>query len=311
MRDEGTLCQGLLLHSILNPQSCCTISPVKILYRLVCAGMALAASAVFAAEHIVKDGGPYVPTPQVVVDEMLRIAKVGSDDFVVDLGSGDGRIVLTGATRHQASGMGVDIDGELVDLANAKAQSLGVAQRVQFHRQDVLAADLSRATVLTLYLLPGMMERLRPKLLKELKPGTRIVSHDFDFGEWTPDRSVDVQTPEKYDITGSWTSTVHLWTVPAALEGAWVGSLSDGRGGPFRLEVKQRYQHFEGRVVRDAQVLVLRDARIDGTRIRFSAPGADGRLEIFTGTVQDGRISGDLRTGNATAAVRWSAARAQ
>jgi hypothetical protein len=279
---------------------------MKILYRLTCAGMALAASLVFAAENIVKDGGPYVPTPQVVVDAMLDIAGVGPRDFVVDLGSGDGRIVLTGATRHQASGMGVDIDGELVDLANSKAQSLGVAQRVQFHRQDVFAADLSRATVLTLYLLPGMMERLRPKLLKELKPGTRIVSHDFDFGEWKPDRSVEVQTPEKYDITGSWTSTVHLWTVPAAVEGAWLGSLA---GGPFRLEVKQRYQHFEGRLVRDAQVSVLRDAQIDGTRIRFSAPGADGRPEIFTGTVQDGRITGELRAGNATAPARWSATR--
>jgi hypothetical protein len=282
---------------------------MKILYKLTCAGMALSASLVFAAENIVKDGGPYVPTPQVVVDAMLDIAGVGPRDFVVDLGSGDGRIVLTGATRHQANGMGVDIDGELVDLANASAQRLGVAQRVQFHRQDVFAADLSRATVLTLYLLPGMMERLRPKLLKELQPGTRIVSHDFDFGEWKPDRSVDVQTPEKYEITGSWTSTVHLWTVPAAVEGAWLGSHAGGRGGPFRLEVKQRYQHFEGRLVRDAQVAVLRDAQVDGTRIRFSAPGADGRLEIFTGTVQDGRITGEARAGNATAAVRWSAVR--
>jgi len=282
---------------------------MKILYRLTCAGMALAASLVFAAEGIVKDGGPYVPTPQVVVNAMLDIAGVGARDFVIDLGSGDGRIVLTGATRHQASGMGVDIDGELVDLANAKAQRLGVAQRVQFYQQDVLAADLSRATVLTLYLLPGMMERLRPKLLKELTPGTRIVSHDFDFGEWKPDRSVDVQTPEKYDITGSWTSTVHLWTVPAAVEGAWLGSLAGGRGGPFRLEVKQSYQYVEGRLVRDAQVSVLQDAQIYGTRIRFSAPGADGRLEHFTGTVEDGRITGQVRAGNATAAARWSATR--
>lgn len=282
---------------------------MKFPHRLVCAGMALGASLALAAENIVTDGGPYVPTPQVVVDAMLEIAGVGPRDFVVDLGSGDGRIVLTGATRHQASGMGVDIDGELVDLANASAQRLGVAQRVQFHRQDVFAADLSRATVLTLYLLPGMMERLRPKLLKELKPGARIVSHDFDFGEWKPDRSVDVQTPEKYEITGSWTSTVHLWTVPAAVEGAWLGSLAAGRGGPFRLEVKQRYQHFEGRLVRDAQVSVLRDAQIDGARIRFSAPGADGQLDIFTGTVQDGRITGKARSGNATAAVRWNAVR--
>jgi hypothetical protein len=250
-----------------------------------------------------------VPTPQAVVEAMLDIAKVGPGDFVIDLGSGDGRIVLTSATRHRASGMGVDIDGELVDLANASAQRLGVAQRVQFHRQDVFAADLSRATVLTLYLLPGMMERLRPKLLKELKPGTRIVSHDFDFGEWKPDRSVEVQTPEKYDISGSWTSTVHLWTVPAPIEGAWTGSMDNGRGGPFRLELKQRYQHFEGRLVRDAQVMTLRDAKIDGSRIEFTAPGADGRLETYTGTVRDAMITGETRAGGGTAAVRWSAAR--
>jgi len=281
---------------------------MKILYKLTCAGMALAATLVFAAENVVKDGGPYVPTPQVVVDAMLSIAGVGPQDFVVDLGSGDGRIVLTGATRHQASGMGVDIDGELVDLANASAQRLGVAQRVQFHRQDVFATDLSRATVLTLYLLPAMMERLRPKLLKEVRPGARIVSHDFDFGEWKPDRSVEVQTPEKYDLTGNWTSTVHLWTVPAAVEGVWAGQAAGGRVASFRLEIKQRYQHFEGRLVRDAQVSDLRDAQIDGMRIRFSAPGADGQLEIFTGTVQDGRITGELRAGNA-AAVRWSATR--
>jgi hypothetical protein len=276
---------------------------------LACSAIALAAPLAFASESVVKDGGPYVPTPQAVVDAMLDLAGVGPGDFVVDLGSGDGRIVLTGATRHQASGMGVDIDGELVDLANASARRLGVAQRVQFQRQDVLAADLSRATVLTLYLLPGMMERLRPKLLKELRPGTRIVSHDFDFGEWKPDRSIDVQTPEKYDISGSWSSTVHLWTVPAPVEGAWTGSIDGGRGGPFRLELKQRYQHFEGRLVRDAQIMTLRDAKIDGTRIRFSAPGADGRLETYTGIVRDGMITGEARAGGGPAAVRWSAAR--
>jgi len=203
----------------------------------------------------------------------------------------------------------VDIDGELVDVANASAQRLGVAQRVQFHRQDVLAADLSRATVLTLYLLPGMMERLRPKLLKELKPGTRIVSHDFDLGEWKPDRSVDVQTPEKYEISGSWSSTVHLWTVPAPVEGAWTGNMDGGRGGPFRLELKQRYQHFEGRMVRDAKIMTLRDARIEGTRIQFGAPGPDGRLETYTGIVRDGMIIGEARAGGGPATVRWGASR--
>ena len=172
-----------------------------------------------------------------------------------------------------------------------------------------VAADLSRATVLTLYLLPGMMERLRPKLLKELKPGARIVSHDFDLGEWKPDRSVDVQTPEKYDISGSWTSTVHLWTVPAPVEGAWVGNVDGARSVPFRLEVKQRYQQLEGRLVRDAKVMTVRDARIDGLRIRFSAPGANGRLETYTGTVQDGKITGEARSGGGSAPARWSATR--
>lgn len=269
--------------------------------------LALCAAVALASD--VKDGGPYVPTPQAVVDAMLEIAKVGPGDFVVDLGSGDGRIVLTGATRRKASGMGVDIDGELVDLANTSAQRLGVADRVRFLRQDVLEADLSRATVLTLYLLPNMMERLRPKLLKELKPGARIVSHDFDLGEWRPDRSVDVQTSEKYDISGSWTSTVYLWTVPAAVEGAWVGNVDGARGAAFRLEIKQRYQQLEGRLVRDARAMTVRDARIDGTRIRFSAPGADGRLETYTGTVQDGRITGEARSGAGSTTVRWSATR--
>jgi hypothetical protein len=284
---------------------------MKFSWRLVCAGLALGASLGLAAESGVKDGGPYVPTPQAVVDAMLDIAGVGPGDFVIDLGSGDGRIVLTGATRNKASGMGVDIDGELVDLANASAQRLGVADRVRFQRQDALAADLSRATVLTLYLLPGMMERLRPKLLKELRPGARIVSHDFELGEWKPDRSVDVPTPEKYDISGSWTSTVHLWTVPAPVEGAWIGSVEGGRGAPFRLELKQRYQHFDGRLVRDAEAVPVRDSLIDGTRIRFSAPGRDGRLETYTGTVQNGRITGEARAGGGTRALRWSATRAQ
>jgi hypothetical protein len=282
---------------------------MKILARLGVALLALSTAPGLAVENAVKDGGPYVPTPQAVVEAMLDIARVGPGDFVIDLGSGDGRIVLTGATRNQAAGMGVDIDGELVDLANASAQRLGVAQRVQFRRQDVFAADVSRATVLTLYLLPGMMERLRPKLLNELRPGTRIVSHDFDFGDWKPDRSVEVQTPEKYDISGSWTSTVYLWTVPAPVAGAWVGRVEGGHGGTFRLEVKQRYQHFEGELVRNARVAALRDAKIDGSSIRFSAPGPDGRLEIYTGTVQDGKITGEARSGPGARVARWSASR--
>jgi methyltransferase family protein len=275
---------------------------MKIPGRLACVVGALCASAVFAAE-LVRSGGPYVPTPQTVVDAMLDLARVGPADFVIDLGSGDGRIVLSSATRHKASGMGVDIDGELVDLANASARRLGVAERVRFLQQDVFATDISQATVLTLYLLPGMMESLRPKLLKELKPGTRIVSHDFDFGEWKPDRTIEVKTDEKYDLTGNWTSNVHLWTVPAAVEGAWNGSIA-GERGSFLLQVRQRYQHFEGEFTRDAQVLDLKGGQIDGSSVRFVATTPGGGSQTFTGTVNGMQMSGETQGG-----VRWSATR--
>jgi hypothetical protein len=272
--------------------------------RLACSIVALCASAVFAAE-IVRSGGPYVPTPQTVVNAMLELAGVGPDDYVVDLGSGDGRIVLSSATRYKARGMGVDIDGELVELANASARRQGVADRVRFQQQDVLATDLSRATVLTLYLLPGMMESLRPKLLRELKPGTRIVSHDFDFGEWKPDRTVEVKTEEKYDLTGNWTSNVHLWTVPAPVDGAWSGTVTGDRGGSFVLQVRQRYQHFEGEFTRDSQVLALQGGHIEGARVRFVAASASGGSQTFIGTVNGTRMVGETQGG-----ARWSAVRA-
>lgn len=159
-------------------------------------------------------GGPYVPTPQRVVDEMLSVARVTSRDFVVDLGSGDGRIVLTAAQKYGARGRGYDIDGELVERSNSSARKLKLERRVRFEQRDVLQADLSEATVVTVYLLPEMMRTLQAKLLKELQPGTRIVSHDFDFSGWPPERTVKLELEEKYDLSGSWTSTVYLWTVP-------------------------------------------------------------------------------------------------
>lgn len=167
-----------------------------------------------AGDTLPLTGGPYVPTPQRVVDEMLKAAGVTRNDLVVDLGSGDGRIVLTAVQQYGARGRGYDIDASLVERSNASAKKQGLQQRASFHEQDVLKAPVGDATVVTLYLLPEMMQQLRAKLLKELRPGTRIVSHDFDFGDWKPARSVNVDLDIKYDIPGSWSSVIHLWIVP-------------------------------------------------------------------------------------------------
>jgi len=182
--------------------------------NLILSALLALASTANAAEDPILSGGPYVPTPQRVVDAMLAVANVSNRDYVIDLGSGDGRIVITAAQKFGARGKGYDIDGELVERSTASAAKLKLSDRVRFEKRDVLQADLKDATVITLYLLPAMMLELRAKLMRELKPGTRIVSHDFDFGDWPPERTVHLELDEKYDITGSWSSTVYLWTVP-------------------------------------------------------------------------------------------------
>jgi cyclopropane fatty-acyl-phospholipid synthase-like methyltransferase len=147
---------------------------------------------------------PYVPTPQEVVDEMLRMANVTKNDFVVDLGSGDGRIVVTAAQKYGARGLGIDINPERIAEARANAKQAGVEHLVEFRQGDLFKADLSKANVVTMYLLSSVNMRLRPKLFRELKPGTRIVSHAFDMGEWKPERTADVDGRR-----------VMFWTIPA------------------------------------------------------------------------------------------------
>jgi SAM-dependent methyltransferase len=152
---------------------------------------------------------PFVPTPEAVVAEMLKVAKVGRDDIVYDLGSGDGRIVIAAARTYGARGTGIDLDPDRVAEATANAQKAGVADRVQFIEGDIFDADIREATVVTLYLLPAINLKLRPKLLSELKPGTRIVSHNFDMGDWVPEKTIRVDTPNGQH-------TVYYWVVPAA-----------------------------------------------------------------------------------------------
>jgi 2-polyprenyl-3-methyl-5-hydroxy-6-metoxy-1,4-benzoquinol methylase len=146
---------------------------------------------------------PYVPTPTAVVNEMLRIGKVTKNDVLYDLGSGDGRIVITAAKKFGTRGFGIDLDPQRVKEANQNAQQAGVSNLVQFRQQDLFQADLSNATVVTLYLLPEVNLKLRSKLISELKPGTRIVSHAFDMGDWKPEQVVEVNG-----------NTIYYWTVP-------------------------------------------------------------------------------------------------
>jgi SAM-dependent methyltransferase len=156
---------------------------------------------------------PFVVTPDNVTREMLKLADVKPGDFVIDLGSGDGRIVIVAARHFGARGLGVEIVPELVAKSRDNASKAGVADRAEFLVQDLFAADLSKATVITMYLLPEVNLQLRPKLLK-LKPGTRIVSHDWDMGDWKPDRTIVVDAPDK-PIGREKVSRLHLWMVPA------------------------------------------------------------------------------------------------
>ncbi len=150
---------------------------------------------------------PYVPTPNEVVNQMLQIAQVKKGDVLYDLGSGDGRIVIAAAQKYGTRGVGIDINPERISEANANARAAKVTDLVQFRQQDLFKTDLSEATVVTLYLLPDINVKLRPQLFKQLKPGTRIVSHDFDMGEWKPERVVQVQGPSRQH-------TVYYWVVP-------------------------------------------------------------------------------------------------
>src|SRR5438045_8282546 len=184
--------------------------------------MLFTATAALAADlQPVKDAGPYVPSPQSVVADMLRYAEVGANDFLIDLGSGDGRIVQTAAKVFGARGFGVDIKEELVKRANEAAQQEGLADRVKFVKQDLFKTDISQATVVTMYLLPDTVNLLKDKLLTELKPGTRIVSHDYPLTGWVPEKYVQMDLEDKVQISGVTSTLIYLYIVPAKVAGKW------------------------------------------------------------------------------------------
>ena len=245
---------------------------------------------------------PYVPTPQVVVGRMLDLAQVKSGDMVIDLGSGDGRLVIAAAVKHGAHGFGVELDPQLVQRSNDAARHAGVADRARFLQEDLFTTDISEANVLTLYLLPDVNLKLRPKILAELAPGARVVSHDYDMGDWKPDAQETVAAPDK-SVWLKKSSTVYLWIVPAKVEGDWELHIA-GREIPLRLT--QRYQIVSGTVEGTA----ISDGKLRGDELRITVPGGVlGRepVELV------GRVSGDSMSGGAPGAeyenAAWSARR--
>lgn len=224
---------------------------------------------------------PFVPTPRPVVDKMLELAAPTADDYLIDLGSGDGRIPITAAQRFGTRGLGIDIDPRRIAEARKNAEEAGVADKVEFRQEDLFETDISQATILTLYLLPSVNIKLRPRILKELRPGTRVVSHDWDMGDWRPDQTVELGN-----------KTVFMWVVPASAEGRWQVSDSE-TGRSFALRLKQRYQDVEGEADIDGQQVPLRNPRIEGDRIFFELPSENGDIKHYEGRIAEQVIEGE------------------
>jgi hypothetical protein len=250
---------------------------------------------------------PYVPTPQVVVDEMLKMAGVTAKDFVVDLGSGDGRMIITAAQKFKASGLGVDIDSKLVELANKQAKDLGVADRARFLEQDMFKTDLSRATVVTLYVLPDFMEKLRPKLVSELKPGSRIVAHDYYMSGWYPDRQFSLTVPEKIKANGTDKAYLYLWIVPTVVGGDWRLELDPGgsRRQLIVLTFDQQYQILAASAENLLGQLKIENARLRGDEINFDL--TVGSPYRFTGKVQGNKMEGTAVSPGSKQPLAWRA----
>jgi SAM-dependent methyltransferase len=282
-------------------QSCAFLFFVCVHLRLAAVALLFVGSAGAAAPGAFPDvPTPYLPSTNVAVDEMLRLAGIGTDDLVVDLGSGDGRIVIAAARDYGARGVGIELDPKLVSESRLNAQQAGVADRVSFRQGDVLTAEFREATVVTLYLLPGLVEKLKPRLLAHLRPGTRIVAHDYGFADWKPDRRIVIS------------KTYLLYVVPAAVAGRWRLSASlPGGERELEFELEQQYQEIRGGARVAGGFLPAFEARLDGDRIAFVLVD-DGVSHRFEGRLQGTLLmEGTVRSGpgRGTGANPWRATR--
>ena len=266
---------------------------------------ALLAFSVQAADlEPVKNAGPYVPSPQSVVADMLRYADVNAKDFLIDLGSGDGRIVLTAAKVFGARGFGVEIKEDLVKRANESAKAQGLADRVKFMKQDLFKTDISQASIITMYLLPDTVNLLKDKFIAELKPGTRIVSHDYPLTGWIPEKYVQMDLEEKVQISGVTTTLIYLYVVPAKVAGNWTARMPPAVSrAPATLSLRQQLTRVSGSAKIDGQEVPLEDVVLRGDKLTFRFAGRKGE---FTGQVRGNAIEGMFESGGSKSA--WSAA---
>ena len=229
----------------------------------------------------------WVPTPDELVTRMLQLGGVTKNDYVIDLGAGDGKIVIA-AAKAGARGLGIEYNPELVTLARQRAQAAGVAEHARFEKADIFESDFSRASIVTLYLLPRLNLRLRHRLLA-LTPGTRVVSHSFDMGDWRAD-----------EMTNAGGATAHLWLVPANLGGEWalrfpLAECAEARG---LLEVEQRFQQISGVAVFRDFTAGLRQPLLAGDRVRFALTDAEGQVREFDGRIAGRELIGTVTQGN-------------
>jgi hypothetical protein len=278
----------------------------RTLRRLAFCLIGLAAGAGQAADGVV-DAAPYVPSPQGVVADMLKLAQVGPTDYLIDLGSGDGRIVLTAAKIFGARGFGVEIKDALVKQANAAAKAQGLAGRVRFIKADLFKTDISRATVLTMYLLPNTVNLLRDKLMDELKPNTRVLSHDYPLQGWQPVEMLRLDLEDKLPISGTTTTLLFLYRVPEKVFGRWLARVPASVGAEdIELDLKQKYTRVSG-AARIAGVRVpIAEGQIVGRKLSFTL-SAVGGVHLFEGEVIDGSVRGLVKSG--AQGVRWRARR--
>jgi SAM-dependent methyltransferase len=236
----------------------------------------------------------WVPTPPLLVERMLRMAQVTANDTVIDLGAGDGRIAIAAAKDFGARSIGLEYNPDMVILSRAEAQKAGVAGRATFQEADIYKTDFSAASVLTMYLLPNINLDLRPTILK-MKPGTRVVSHQFNMGDWTPDDTSDLLGRMAY-----------LWIVPAKVEGRWAVEIPGNQPAAYTVSLRQEYQKVSGSIMPGKTTMGLRGVALSGERLRFAFVDDEGRMREASATVTGDTMSGELRTNGANP-VRFTA----